>query len=147
MLPLKVMVLPEVLNRVFAFFKVSADELETMSGIRNAAQSALQGVTAQTRAGLEFAIQEHTTFELRIGIDAPILFFPTTSGPLLVVDAGHLQVKSEMIDRKKSNSNEEALSAKSFDMLVGLIYDKFLFELSCLSVKLMITPGVCDRIS
>jgi vacuolar protein sorting-associated protein 13A/C len=92
----------------------------------------MQGVTAQTKAGLEYAIAEHPIFEVNVAIDAPIFLFPT-NGPLLVLDAGHLKIESDFIDRKLRDKNT-GNSEESYQQLVGLIYDKFLFSLTSLKV-------------
>lgn len=128
MLPLKVVILPSVLDQIVAFFKVERDELESISGLQAVVHDAMQGVTIQTRAGLEYAIEEHRVLEINVEIDAPIFLIPT-AGPLLVVDAGHLNIKSELIDRNKKNEEEE-----SYQHLLGLIYDKFIFNLTSLQV-------------
>jgi vacuolar protein sorting-associated protein 13A/C len=144
MLPLKVMVNVALLDRVIDFFKVNKDEMEAISGlqvitlIKAAAQDAIQGVTAQTRAGLEFAIEEHKSLDIHIEIDAPIFFIPSKidmeESPLLVLDVGHLCVKSEMLSREAKKQNISNLQFASIENLADFMYDKFWFELSAFRV-------------
>jgi vacuolar protein sorting-associated protein 13A/C len=74
-----------------------------------------------------------------IEVDAPIFIFPSNieneSSPLLVLDAGHLKVRSKVID-KEQKANVEQLLSKSVDELLQSIYDRFTIDLT--SVKFML---------
>ncbi|KAI8911617.1 hypothetical protein EDD86DRAFT_202866 [Gorgonomyces haynaldii] len=137
MLPLQVMLNPQLLDTIFAFFKVDQREFETLSSLQAAAQGAFAGVTAQTRAGLEFAISEHKTIDVNVDIDAPIVYIPTQNTisdcSMLVIDAGHFTVRSDLI-KQEERKKRDSLSGESFEKLVDYIYDKFTFSLNALQV-------------
>ena len=127
MLPLQFILNPNVLDTLLDFFHVEQGELEAIAGLQAAAQGALEGMTAQTKAGLESAIEEHKNMDIHVEIDAPIFLLPTdvniAHSPLLVIDAGHLQIKSDLIDQELRKGNS-TLSATSFEQLLDMVHDK-----------------------
>lgn len=150
MLPLKVVVNPAILNMIFGFFKPQADdELDSLSSLKAAATAQLQGVTAQTRAGLIFAIEEHSTLDLNVEVDAPIFVFPSNihiqDSSLIVIDAGHLKVQSELVD-KRSQPEVRELATKSMMELAADIYDKFSIDLTSSKVLIIHHRSVWQRL-
>ncbi|KAI8897799.1 hypothetical protein BC833DRAFT_643759 [Globomyces pollinis-pini] len=137
MLPLKIILNPQILNKVFEFFKPEKDEADSLSQLQAVAQGALEGVSSQTKAGLMFAIEEHKTLDLNIEADAPIFFIPSSTkisdSPLLILDAGHLQVQSNLAtDRTKEKARDSV--TKSLSELQQDIYDKFTINLTAMKI-------------
>lgn len=149
-LPLTVMINVNALERVIDFFKVNRDEMEAISGLQAAAQGAIKEVAAQTRTGLEYAISEHSAFDLQVLIDAPIFLIPTKylsynfrlviTAPMLVIDAGHMEIKSDMVSQDARRKHSLNLSTGSLSDLVELIYDKFTFKLT--SLRVFVSPSL-----
>ncbi|KAI8844441.1 hypothetical protein BJ741DRAFT_543605 [Chytriomyces cf. hyalinus JEL632] len=143
MLPLQVVLNPTAINGVIDFFAVPTSEQEAMTAIKSVAQ----GLTAQTRAGLEFALSKHRTLDAKIDIAAPIFVLPescTEKATVVVVDAGHLNVESDLVnkDAKKlieSKTGTEYTEA-DFIKLKSLLYDRFTCVLS--SVQVVIGPSL-----
>ncbi|KAI8811809.1 hypothetical protein BJ742DRAFT_753443 [Cladochytrium replicatum] len=155
MLPLEVIYNPNAIKSLVKFFSPSSyqfDASATITAIRALAHDALEGIRSQTSAGLQFAIEEHKTFDLKIDIDAPIFVFPesnTDPGALvLVIDAGHFLIESNMVDKamkdalRKQHENTEASSQNqllSKDQLTEFLYDKFTCSLT--SAQILIGPS------
>jgi vacuolar protein sorting-associated protein 13A/C len=81
MLPLEVVFNPVAIRSVLAFFNTQAKNKVgftdgQISALRVAAMGTFQGITVQTRMGLESAVEDHKTLDLLIDIDAPICVFP-----------------------------------------------------------------------
>lgn len=72
MLPLEVVYNPAVIKNVLSFVETDNE----LVALRAVAASTIEGITSQTRLGLEFAIEEHKTLDLMVGISAPIFIFP-----------------------------------------------------------------------
>lgn len=87
MLPLEVVFNPVAIRSILAFFSMPKEDkvLFTdgqLSALRMAAMGTFQGLSTQTRMGLESAIDEHSTLDLLVDIDAPIFVFPEKYDPL-----------------------------------------------------------------
>lgn len=81
MLPLQVVYNPVAIKSIISFFTVPASKSSAfsdgqISALRAAAMGTFQGITTQTRLGLEHAIEDHKTLDLKVDIDAPIFIFP-----------------------------------------------------------------------
>lgn len=55
---------------IVRFFKPPASQLESVNALVDAASSTLEGIRKETRAGLEFALQQHKTVDLRVDMNA-----------------------------------------------------------------------------
>jgi vacuolar protein sorting-associated protein 13A/C len=139
MLPLRVAVNPNLLSRIFAFFKPKRDEVESISRLQAVAVGAISGVTAQSKAGMIFAIEEHKTLDLSIEADAPIFILPSEvayqNAPILILDAGHLHVKSNIVDQKLQKRVLESTNY-SLMQLAEDIYDKFTIDFTKAKIML-----------
>ncbi|KAJ3072035.1 hypothetical protein HDU98_004400 [Podochytrium sp. JEL0797] len=141
MLPLQVVLNPAAINGVIDFFAVPSSD-DAMTAIK----SMTSGITAQTRAGLEFALSKHRTMDARIDIAAPIFVLPesctASKTTVVVIDAGHLNVESSLVDKEAKKELEAKqgsdLSPAEMDKLFSLMYDKFKCVLT--SVQVVIGP-------
>ncbi|KAH9250730.1 hypothetical protein BASA81_011446 [Batrachochytrium salamandrivorans] len=143
MLPLEIVINPSVLRTLADFFSPNKDEFETISTLQAVAQDAIHGVTTQTRANLEYAIEGHQSLDLRIEVDAPIFLIPSSfvndGAPILVVDAGHLDVKSIPISAARKELLQAEGGARSSD-LEKYLYDQYLVNFT--SVQVLIVSGM-----
>lgn len=57
-------------EEIVRFFKPPASQLESVNALVDAASSTLEGIRKETRAGLEFALQQHKTVDLRVDMNA-----------------------------------------------------------------------------
>ncbi|KAJ3106617.1 hypothetical protein HDU97_005982 [Phlyctochytrium planicorne] len=138
MLPLQVIYNPAAVSAIIDFFTPPASELDTMSTLRTVAQDTLQGLTAQTRAGIEFAIGSHRTVDIKVDMAAPIFVFPesctVTDSMVVVIDAGHLLVESNLVDKevKKELERKQGSELTESDLakLESLLYDRFTCSLT-----------------
>ncbi|KAJ3391183.1 hypothetical protein HDU84_006397 [Entophlyctis sp. JEL0112] len=127
MLPLQVVINPESLNGVIDFFS---------------------GITAQTRMGLEFALNKHRTFDAKIDIAAPIFVLPESctqrNSTVVVIDAGHLNVESKPVSKQIKREIEakqgSRVSDADMEKLKSLMYDRFACVLT--SVQVVIGPSL-----
>ncbi|KAJ3037263.1 hypothetical protein HDV00_001828 [Rhizophlyctis rosea] len=148
MLPLEVIYNPTTIKSMLAFLTPPASESATVSTIQAMAVDTLSGLTAQTRAGLEYALEEHKTLDLRLDLDAPIFIIPESctdaSSMVAVVDAGHLVVNSNLVDSEKKKELQQKQGAKLTEKEIGylksLLYDKFTCELN--SVQVLLGPSI-----
>ncbi|KAJ3408710.1 hypothetical protein HDV05_004781 [Chytridiales sp. JEL 0842] len=138
MLPLQVIVNMKAISAIIDFFARPAQSMGTISTLKTVAQDTLQGLTAQTRAGIEYAIAEHRTVDLKIDIAAPIFIIPESCSEVetnvLLVDAGHLLVESNLISKETKKHIEErqgsSLTPDDVLKLESLLYDRFTCKLS-----------------
>lgn len=57
-------------EEIVQFFKPPASQLESVNALVDAASSTLEGIRKETRAGLEYALQQHKTVDLRVDMNA-----------------------------------------------------------------------------
>lgn len=65
-----------VVQEVVAFFKPPASQLESINALLDAAGETLDGIRKETRAGLEYALEQHKTLDLHVDMNAPIIIIP-----------------------------------------------------------------------
>ncbi|KAJ3291062.1 hypothetical protein HK104_006345 [Borealophlyctis nickersoniae] len=151
MLPLEVIYNPIAISSLLEFFARQSMDSATYSTIQAVAQDTFQGLTAQTRAGLEYALEEHKTLDLKVDMDAPIFIFPESvtdpAAMVAVVDAGHLLVESNLVDKERKKELQQKhgshLTEKDLAYLKSLLYDRFTCELSSVQVLLGSSLKLC----
>ncbi|KAJ3205144.1 hypothetical protein HDU82_005381, partial [Entophlyctis luteolus] len=140
MLPLQVVINPASLNGVIDFFSVPSSDYD----VSNALKSVAKGITAQTRMGLEFALNKHRTFDAKIDIAAPIFVLPERNSTVVVIDAGHLNVESKPVSKQIKREIEakqgSRVSDADMEKLKSLMYDRFACVLT--SVQVVIGPSL-----
>lgn len=119
------------------FFKPPKTHLETIGAIMNAAGATVEGLRDQTRIGLEYALQEHKTVNLKMDVQAPLIVVPldvtTWNSPCAILDAGHISVSSDLVGREildevKSKQSQQ-YTDEDWKRLESLMYDKFNLQL------------------
>lgn len=139
---------PAFLIEIVKFFRPPERHMESIGALLETAGATVEEIRQQTRAGLEFALEEHKTINAQFDIQAPLIIVPesiTTKASLcLILDAGHVSVSSELADnnalkdiqaKQKRQYNEE-----DYKQLEELMYDKFLLKLN--STQVLIGPGI-----
>ena len=139
---------PRFIVEVANFFKPPERHMESIGALLETAGATVEGIRQQTRAGLEFALEEHKTLNANFDIHAPLIIIPESitseSALCLIIDAGHVSLNSELVDkqtmREIQSKQKKQYSEKDFRQLEGLMYDKFLLKLD--STQVLIGPGI-----
>jgi len=135
-------------ENVVEFFKPPEETMDSLEVLIDVANDAFQGLREQTRAGLEFALEHHKRLDLRIDMNAPIIVIPesctTRNALVLVLDAGHINVESELVPISTIDEirgkEKRSYTDEDWSRLQSLMYDKFTVRLS--STQLLIGQSV-----
>lgn len=139
---------PRFLVEVVKFFEPPERHMESIGALLDSAGATVQEIRQQTRAGLEFALEEHKKVDAHFDLNAPLIIVPESitqeSSLCLILDAGHISVNSELVDRqtmrdlqaKQKRQYEEG----DYKELEHLLYDRFLLKLD--STQVLIGPGI-----
>lgn len=139
---------PQFVVELVKFFRPPETHMESIGALLETAGATVEGLRKQTRAGLQFALEEHKTLNANLDIHAPLIVIPesiTSKSTLcLILDAGHVSLKSELVDkdtmrdiqskRTKHDDNDD------LKQLESLMYDRFLLKLD--STQLILGPGI-----
>ncbi|KAK3724815.1 Vacuolar protein sorting-associated protein 13 [Vermiconidia calcicola] len=133
---------PNLIVQVTKFFKPPEQHMESIGALMETAGSTVEGLRQQTRAGLEYALQEHKTIDVQLDLQAPLIIVPDSvtkkSTICLILDAGHASVRSDLIDKKTiediQNKQKQQYTESDFKKLESLMYDKFLLKLEATQV-------------
>lgn len=139
---------PHFVVDIARFFRPPERHMESIGALMETAGATVEGLRQQTRAGLEFALQEHKTVNAKLDIQAPLIIVPESvvkkSTLCLILDAGHVALSSELVDKKTmqeiQSKQKTQYSETDFKRLETLMYDKFLIKLQ--STQLLIGPGI-----
>ncbi|TIC36939.1 hypothetical protein E3Q08_04156 [Wallemia mellicola] len=128
------------------FFKPPESKLESINALIDVASESLDSFRKQTRAGFEYALAQHSTIDLRVDMNAPIIILPedvTNKRTMhLVLDAGHIAIESDLADKKAIKDvrhkahNQAEYGESDWKQLESLMYDKFFLKLK--SAQLLI---------
>ncbi|CAG8448137.1 4681_t:CDS:10 [Diversispora eburnea] len=138
----------KTIEAITDFFRPPEQQLESISALIVAAGDTLEGIKAQTRAGLELVLEEHKTIDVKIDMNAPIIIVPENcinrDAQVVVLDSGHISVESKLV--KKSLISEiqskigDNYSDENYKQLQSLMYDRFSVQLS--STQLLVGQSV-----
>ena len=139
---------PKFIVEVAKFFKPPETHMESIGALMETAGATVEGIRQQTRAGLEFALEEHKTVNANLDIQAPLIIIPesiTSDSTLcLILDAGHVSLNSELVDKETMNDmqskHKKQYKEEDFKQLEELMYDKFNLKLN--STQLLLGPGI-----
>ena len=96
---------PKFIEEIIKFFTPPKIHLDTVGAIMNAAESTVEGLTTQTRMGLEYALEEHKTINVKLDLQTPLIILPldpaSVKSPVAILDAGHISVISDLVDKSK----------------------------------------------
>ncbi|KAI5461965.1 vacuolar protein sorting-associated protein vps13 [Mariannaea sp. PMI_226] len=150
MKPLEVVWNPNFVVGIVDFFRPPERHMESISALMETAGATVEGLREQTRAGLEFALEEHKTINAELDLQAPLIIVPvnitTKDSTCLIVDAGHIHVNSQLVDKdtmKEIQSKQrQAYSADDLKKLESVMYDKFIVRLT--STQVLIGPSISE---
>ncbi|PGH18613.1 hypothetical protein AJ79_00392 [Helicocarpus griseus UAMH5409] len=139
---------PTVLVEVVRFFRPPERHMESIGALLETAGATVEEIRQQTRAGLEFALEEHKTINAQLDIQAPLIIVPesivTESTVCLIIDAGHVSVTSELVSKDvikdAQGKQKKEFNEQDYKALESLMYDKFLLKLD--STQVLIGPGI-----
>ncbi|KAH7368024.1 vacuolar protein sorting-associated protein [Plectosphaerella cucumerina] len=146
--PLEIIWNPNSVVGVADFFRPPERHMESINALMESAGATVEGLREQTRAGLEFALEEHKTINAQLDLQAPLIIVPvsiaTKESTCLILDAGHISVTSKLVDQGTmkdiQSKQRQAYSDDDFKRLESVMYDKFLVNLK--STQLLIGPSI-----
>ncbi|KAI9852282.1 MAG: hypothetical protein M1838_001170 [Thelocarpon superellum] len=141
---------PRMIVEVVRFFKPPERHMESIGALMQSAGKTVEGLRQQTRAGLEFALEEHKTIDAKLDLQAPLIIVPSSvvaeQARCVILDAGHISLNSDLIDpatiREVQSKQKRQLSDEDFHRLEGLMYDKF--RLTLHATQLLIGPSIAE---
>ncbi|KAK7064233.1 hypothetical protein R3P38DRAFT_3417731, partial [Favolaschia claudopus] len=121
---------------VYQFFK-PASQMESIDALLSVASETLEGLRKETRAGLEFALQNHKTIDIQMDMNAPVIIVPedvaTHNCKHLIIDAGHIAIESKLGDKEAIRAihlkRNKQYNDEDYKQLESLMYDKFSLRL------------------
>ncbi|KAL1697196.1 hypothetical protein GGG16DRAFT_107114 [Schizophyllum commune] len=122
---------------IYKFFKPPASQLESVEALLSVASQTLEGLRKDTRAGLEYALQNHKTVDIQMDMNAPIIIIPesvaTHECTHLLIDAGHISIHSELADKDAKREihakRKQQYTDEDYKRLESLMYDKIMLRL------------------
>ncbi|WFD35586.1 Vacuolar protein sorting-associated protein 13 [Malassezia cuniculi] len=132
------------IESIVRFFRPPESELVVIDALIDVASSTLEGLTKETRAGLEHALESHKTLDVVLDVQAPIIVLPeqltTRATQHVVLDAGHISMRSLLADpasldavRAKQN---QPLTPEYYVELEKLMYDRYFLQLDAMQLVL-----------
>ncbi|KAF4595031.1 vacuolar protein sorting-associated protein vps13 [Ophiocordyceps camponoti-floridani] len=146
--PLEVVWNPNFVVGIVDFFRPPERHMESITALMETAGATVEGIREQTRAGLEFALEEHKTINAELSLQAPLIIVPVsiTAGEstCVIVDAGHIHVNSQLVDQETMKEiqakQRQTYSEEDFKRLESVMYDKFIVKLT--STQVLIGPSI-----
>ncbi|KAM7185556.1 putative vacuolar protein sorting-associated protein [Naviculisporaceae sp. PSN 640] len=146
--PLEIVWNPNVVVGVVDFFKPPERHMESINALMETAGATVEGLREQTRAGLEFALEEHKTVNAKLDLQAPLIIVPESItskvSTCLIVDAGHISVNSELVDKdtmkEVQSKQNQKYTGEDLKRLESLMYDRFIVQLT--STQVLIGPSI-----
>ncbi|RDA92701.1 hypothetical protein CP533_3692 [Ophiocordyceps camponoti-saundersi (nom. inval.)] len=146
--PLEVVWNPNFVVGIVDFFKPPERHMESITALMESASATVEGIREQTRAGLEFALEEHKTINAELDLQAPLIIVPvsitTRESTCVIVDAGHIHVNSQLVDHETMKEiqakQRQTYSDEDFKRLESVMYDKFIVKLT--STQVLIGPSI-----
>ncbi|WPK23425.1 hypothetical protein PUMCH_000665 [Australozyma saopauloensis] len=133
-------------DEVMKFFRPPKMHLDTVGAIMNAAEATMEGLTAQTRIGLQYALEEHKTINVKLDLQAPLIIVPLDptnwKSPVAILDAGHINVHSDLVDKLtiEEIKSKESYTLQDWERLNTLMYDQFNLHLQ--DAQFLVGPSI-----
>ncbi|EAZ62765.2 vacuolar sorting [Scheffersomyces stipitis CBS 6054] len=137
---------PMFIEEVARFFRPPKIHLDTVGAIMNAAEATVEGLTAQTRIGLQYALEEHKTINVKLDLQAPLIIVPLDpsnfKSPVAILDAGHISVVSNLVDKAiiEEVRSKESYTEDDWKKLNTLMYDQFNVHLQ--DAQFLVGPNI-----
>lgn len=135
-------------EEIVRFFKPPESQLESVNALIDVASETIEGIRKETRAGLEYALAQHSTVDVKLDLNAPIIIVPEditkSECTHIVLDAGHIAVQSEVADQealeKVREKEKQEYAEEDYRRLESLMYDKFHVKLE--AAQLLMGPSL-----
>lgn len=118
-----------IIENIVRFFTPQKLPMFTVDALLNAAGKTVGEISNITRIGLEYAIEQHKTVNVKMDIQAPLIIVPldTTilTSPCAILDAGHISVESNLADKDLIAKIQDKTQEQDLSTLESLVYDKF----------------------
>ncbi|KAI8878766.1 hypothetical protein K501DRAFT_124944, partial [Backusella circina FSU 941] len=125
---------PLVIHDLITFFTPPETSADSINALIEMAGNTFEDIKNQTRANLEFALDQHTTFDLKVDMDAPVIIIPedcmTKNSRGIVIDAGHINIESNLAPPDALAQVKANPSADLDEGLQALMYDRFTVQLT-----------------
>ncbi|KAJ1978459.1 Vacuolar protein sorting-associated protein 13 [Dimargaris xerosporica] len=139
---------PNAIETMAKFFRPPVPALDSVQQLILAASKSVEGFKQQTRAGFQYALEEHKTVDIQIDLDAPVIIIPSSftdaTAGVSVLDCGKLRVQSDLVAKSRLQEwrakEGRAVSDEELEELKTLMYDRF--SLSLTSVQLVVGKSV-----
>ncbi|OAD68026.1 hypothetical protein PHYBLDRAFT_57710 [Phycomyces blakesleeanus NRRL 1555(-)] len=139
---------PITISAVIEFFRPPETSADSVNALIEVAGDTLEDIKNQTRASLAFALERHTTLDLRVDMDAPVIIIPENCSLKncrgIVVDAGHINIESNLAPAGAFNEMKSKKSAEytteDYVQLRSFMYDKFTIQLT--QTKILVGDSV-----
>lgn len=140
-------------EEIMTFFRPPPSQVESINALLDAAGQTLEGIRKVTRAGLEYALEQHKTIDMQVDMNAPIIIIPEDvtkeKSLVLVLDAGHIAVTSNLADQKQldqlHSKRGQQYSEKDTLELEQLMYDRFTIRLDNAQLLIGDNLEACTR--
>ncbi|KAI8143832.1 hypothetical protein BJV82DRAFT_668275 [Fennellomyces sp. T-0311] len=142
---------PIIIREVINFFTPPETSADSINALIEVAGDTFEDIKNQTRVNLEYALEQHTTLNLKVDMDAPVIVIPedctTANSRGIVIDAGHINVESdlappEIVQQIKSKRATDYTS-DDYVRLRSLMYDKFAVHLTQTKILIGESVEVC----
>ncbi|KAG8691548.1 hypothetical protein FRC11_001538 [Ceratobasidium sp. 423] len=122
---------------IYHFLKPPESQLESVGALLNAAGETLEGIRKETRAGLEYALQQHKTIDVKMDLQAPIIIIPedvtAKQCQHMILDAGHISIESQLVPKETLHEidakKKRQYTDDDYTQLESLMYDRFSVKL------------------
>lgn len=139
---------PNFVVEIVRFFKPPERHMDSIYALMDTAGATVESIRQQTRAGLEFALEEHKTINAQLDLQAPLIIIPENieleRSTCLIVDAGHISLNSELVDKNTmkeiQSKHSQNYTEDDLRRLESLMYDKFLLNLD--ATQVLIGPSM-----
>lgn len=139
---------PNFVVEIVRFFKPPERHMDSIYALMDTAGATVESIRQQTRAGLEFALEEHKTIDAKLDLQAPLIIIPqdieTEDSICLILDAGHVSVNSDLVDKKTirdiQSKQKQLYTDEDYKRLEGLMYDRFRLNLE--ATQVLIGPTI-----
>ncbi|KAL5628611.1 hypothetical protein BROUX41_003359 [Berkeleyomyces rouxiae] len=146
--PLEIIWNPHFVVGISEFFRPPERHMESINALMESAGATVVTFREQTRASLEYALEEHKAINANLDLQAPLIIIPlsvtTESSQCLIVDAGHVNVASELADKEMKNfiqaKQRQVYTDEDLKRLESAMYDRFSVKLS--STQVLIGPSI-----
>jgi vacuolar protein sorting-associated protein 13A/C len=128
---------------IYRFLKPPESQLESVGALLNAAGETLEGLRKETRAGLEYALQQHKTIDVKMDLQAPIIIIPEDVSARqcqhMILDAGHISIESQLVPKETMREidakKKRQYTDDDYTQLESLMYDRFSVKLHSAQVS------------